>query len=190
MKISTGKGDAGQTGVGGGLRVDKDDVRVECLGEIDEFNSGIGLLRAWLGPEHRWQEDLQKVQTDMMEIMSHLATPGDMAKQNTRPHPEDGPRYLEMWSFELEKSLDEASDWFLLPGGNVASSQCHLVRTAVRRAERRLISLKKADPDCVLPYMLVYVNRLSDTLFLMARVLMQDEGVSEEKWKLFKPPAE
>jgi len=187
MKISTGRGDQGQTDIGGGARIDKDDIRIECMGDIDEFNSGIGLIRAYLDPDHPWQEGLQKVQTDMMELMSHIATPGEMAALNSRPPPTDGPRYLEMWSFELEKSLSESSDWFLLPGGSLVSAQCHVVRTQVRRAERKLLGLMKVDPACVQSYMLIYLNRLSDTLFLMARAEMQTAEIPEEKWKLFKP---
>jgi ATP:cob(I)alamin adenosyltransferase len=190
MKISTGTGDQGQTGTFGGGRVDKDDVRMECIGTIDECNSSLGLLRASLHPDHPWQKKLRQVQNDMMAMMSHIATPGVKAELNRRPHPTKGPDQLNRWNLELEESLREGTDWFLLPGGNQVSAQCHVIRTQVRRAERRLVSLRKSDPPCVRPYMLVYLNRLSDTLFLMARKEMQESGVPEERWKRFKNPVQ
>lgn len=186
MKISTGKGDKGQTGLFGGDRVDKDDARIECLGDIDEFNSTIGLLRSKLNPDHEWQDKLQRVQTEMMEMMSHIATPGAMREKNTGNRPTEGPRFCEMWSFELERGMDEASNWFLLPGGNEISSLCHTVRTQIRRAERRLTTLRKKDPVCVEEYMQRYLNRLSDTFFLLARLEIQNAGIAEEKWRKFK----
>lgn len=186
MTISTGRGDKGQTNTFGGGWIDKDDIRIECLGSIDEFNSTIGLLRAKLPDGHEWQQKLQKVQTDMMELMSHIATPSNQGLENTKHKPTDGPRFCESWSFELEKCMNEKSDWFLLPGGNEISALCHVIRTQVRRAERRLISLKKEDKECVEEYIQKYINRLSDTFFLMARQEMQNAGVKEEKWRRFR----
>lgn len=88
MKIYTKKGDAGKTGLYGGKRVFKDDIRVECYGTLDEANSTIGLLRAQLGLEHEWQTNLRKIQKDMMDMMSHLARPSDTKKINNNPMPE------------------------------------------------------------------------------------------------------
>lgn len=183
MKIYTRKGDKGTTGLFGGKRVDKDDVRVECIGTLDEVNSTIGLLRVTLGSEHEWQANLHKIQKDMMDMMSHLARPSDTKKINTNPIPEDGAEFCENWIDELESKMTSPSDYFLLPGGNEISALCHMVRTQMRRGERRLISLIKTDE--VHEAIPAYINRLSDLFFTLARAEMDKAGVAEEKWQLF-----
>jgi cob(I)alamin adenosyltransferase len=183
LKIYTKKGDKGTTGLFGGKRVSKDDVRVECFGTLDEVNSTIGLLRVKLGNDHDWQQNLQKIQKDLMDMMSHLATPSDTRKENTNPIPEDGAKFCEEWIDELEAKMSSPSDYFLLPGGNEVSALCHVARTQMRRGERRLVSLMKE--DAVHPAISAYVNRLSDLFFTMARAEMDKAGVAEEKWKLF-----
>ena len=85
MKICTKKGDAGTTDLFGGSRVPEDDVRVECLGDLDEANSTLCLLRVKLGPEHKWQPPLHKIQKELMDMMSHLARPSDVKKANSNP---------------------------------------------------------------------------------------------------------
>lgn len=183
MKIYTTKGDKGTTGLFGGSRVDKDDVRVECVGTLDEANSTIGLLRVTLGPTHDWQPNLQKIQKDLMDMMSHLARPSDAKKENKNPTPTDGAQFCETWIDELEAAMTSPSDYFLLPGGNEISALCHVARTQVRRGERRLISLHKV--DAVHEAIPAYINRLSDLFFTMARAEMDKAGVAEEKWQLF-----
>lgn len=183
MKIYTKKGDAGTTGLFGGSRVDKDDVRVECLGTLDEANSTIGVLRVQLGPAHEWQPGLHRIQKDLMDMMSHLARPSDAKKINTNPMPEDGAAFCETWIDELEAAMTSPSDYFLLPGGNEISAQCHVVRTQIRRGERRLVSLMKS--DAVHPAIPAYINRLSDLFFTLSRAEMDKAGVAEEKWQLF-----
>lgn len=183
MKIYTKKGDAGKTGLYGGKRVFKDDIRVECYGTLDEANSTIGLLRAQLGLEHEWQTNLRKIQKDMMDMMSHLARPSDTKKINNNPMPEDGADFCEQWIDELEGSMTTASDYFLLPGGNEVSALCHVVRTQIRRGERRLVSLMKEDE--VHEAIPAYINRLSDLFFTLARAEMDKNMVEEEKWQLF-----
>lgn len=183
MKIYTKKGDKGTTGLFGGSRVDKDDVRVECMGTLDEANSTIGLLRVKLGPEHSWQPNLQKIQKDMMDMMSHLARPSDAKKENKNPMPEDGAEFCETWIDNLESAMTSPSDYFLLPGGNEISALCHVVRTQIRRGERRLVSLRKTDE--VHEAIPAYINRLSDLFFTLARAEMDKAGVAEEKWQLF-----
>lgn len=183
MKIYTKKGDKGTTGLFGGSRVDKDDVRIECIGTLDEANSTIGLLRVNLGTEHEWQANLQKIQKDLMDMMSHLARPSDAKKINTNPMPEDGAEFCELWIDDLEQKMTSPSDYFLLPGGNEVSSLCHMARTQIRRGERRLVSLQKTDEvHSAIP---AYVNRLSDLFFTLARAEMDKAGVAEEKWQLF-----
>ena len=183
MKIYTKKGDKGTTGLFGGKRVDKDDVRVECIGTLDEVNSTIGLLRTKLGNEHPWQANLHKIQKDMMDMMSHLARPSDTKKVNTNPMPEDGAAFCEAWIDELEGAMTSPSDYFLLPGGNEISALCHVVRTQMRRGERTLVTLIKEDE--VHEAIPAYINRLSDLFFTMARAEMDKAGVAEEKWHLF-----
>jgi cob(I)alamin adenosyltransferase len=183
MKIYTKKGDTGTTGLFGGSRVPKDDPRVDCLGDLDEVNSTIGLLRVRLGPTHEWQSQLHRIQKDMMDMMSHLARPSDAKKINSNPMPEDGAAFCEGWIDELEAALTSPSDYFLLPGGNEVSALCHMVRTQMRRGERRLVSLMKVDTvHAAIP---AYINRLSDLFFTLARAEMDKAGVAEEKWKLF-----
>lgn len=194
MKIYTKKGDKGTTGLFGGKRVPKDDVRVECYGTLDEVNSTIGLLRVKLGPTHEWQAKLHKIQKDMMDMMSHLARPSDAKKVNTNPMPEDGALFCEEWIDALESNMSAPSDYFLLPGGNEISALCHMVRTQMRRGERRLVSLQREDE--VHEAIPAYINRLSDLFFTLARAEMDKAGVAEEKWQLFlykrfkKAPAE
>jgi cob(I)alamin adenosyltransferase len=183
MKIYTKKGDAGTTGLFGGQRVSKDDVRVECFGTLDEANSTLGLLRVKLGNEHPWQPQLHKIQKDLMDMMSHLARPSDAKKINPNPLPTDGAQFCEEWIDELESQMTSPSDYFLLPGGNEVSALCHVARTQMRRGERRLVSLMAV--DTVHPAIPAYINRLSDLFFTMARAEMDKAGVAEEKWQLF-----
>jgi len=183
MKIYTKKGDAGTTGLFGGQRVRKDDVRVECFGTLDEANSTLGLLRVKLGADHAWQPPLHRIQKDLMDMMSHLARPSNAKKINPNPLPADGAQFCEEWIDALETQMTSPSDYFLLPGGNEVSALCHVVRTQMRRGERRLVSLMAVDTvDPVIP---AYVNRLSDLFFTLARAEMDKAGVAEEKWQLF-----
>lgn len=183
MKIYTKKGDTGTTGLFGGKRVYKDDIRVECVGTFDEVNSTIGLLRVKLGNDHLWQTNLHKIQKDMMDMMSHLARPSDTKKVNTNPMPVDGATFCEAWIDELEAAMTSPSDYFILPGGNEISALCHVARTQMRRGERILVTLMKSDE--VHETIPAYINRLSDLFFTLARAEMDKAGVAEEKWQLF-----
>lgn len=183
MKIYTKKGDTGMTALFGGSRVYKDDVRVNCYGTFDEVNSSIGLLRAKLGTEHPWQNNLHRIQKDLMDIMSHLARPSDCKKDNPNPKPVDGAEFCELWIDQLEAEMSSSSDYFLLPGGNEISALCHVVRTQMRRGERLLVTLMRHDH--VDEYIASYINRLSDLFFILGRAEMDKAGVAEEKWQLF-----
>ena len=183
MKIYTKKGDQGTTAVFGGKRVSKDNSRVECVGTLDEVNSTIGLLRTKLGVDHPWQGNLHRIQKDLMDMMSHLARPSDCKKENTNPRPVDGAAFCEQWIDQLEAAMKTASDYFLLPGGNEISALCHVVRTQMRRGERRLVTLM--NEDAVEEYIPAYINRLSDLFFTLSRAEMDQAGVAEEKWQLF-----
>lgn len=185
MNIYTRKGDRGTTGVFAGKREDKDSPRIECNGTIDQANSTIGYLRAKLGPDHSWQSNLHKIQKDLMDMMSHLARPSNSRKDNPNPRPTDGSDFCEQWIDELESNMNQPSDYFLLPGGNEISALCHMIRTQMRTAERKLVTLYKEDPECVEEYVMSYINRLSDLFFTLARAEMDQHGVAEEKWNLF-----
>lgn len=183
MKIYTRKGDLGETSLFGGTRVLKDDVRVECYGTFDEANSTIGLLRAKLSSDHSWQANLHRIQRDMMAMMSLLATPSNSPKENTTQVPMDGAAFCEAWIDALEQENASPTEYFLLPGGNEISALCHVVRTQIRRSERRLVSLMKI--DTVHEAIPAYINRLSDLFFMLARVEMSKTGLEEERWKHF-----
>lgn len=186
-KIYTRSGDKGRTGLFDGSRVDKDDIRIECLGTIDEVNSTIGLLRSKLAMDHPWQLQLQTIQVELMDSMAHVATPSTAEnKYGTLPIQAD--KRLEAWMDEIEEKLTSPTDSFLLPGGNETSALCHMVRTQMRRAERRLITLNKQDP--VDPSILKFINRLSDLFFKLSREAMEDASVTEERWKLFQYKAQ
>ncbi len=182
MKIYTRTGDQGTTGLFGGGRVDKDDVRVECYGTFDEANSFIGLLRAALPCDHAWQAGLHEVQVMLMNAMSHLATPSDAAQPGTAPLPVGGAAFCERWIDELEADAGP-SRHFLLPGGTEISALCHVVRTQIRRGERRMVRLMK--DDAVHESVVTYVNRLSDLFFALARAELFRSGVEEERWRSF-----
>lgn len=182
MKIYTKGGDKGRTGIRGGQRVDKDDPRIEANGCLDELNSVIGIVRAHLQSDHEWHEPLYKIQYEMMQIMSQVATPSEKRAENPNQIDENLVVFCESLIDDLVSKMGQ-SDYFILPGGTLVSANLHLARTVARRAERRLWTLHKIDP---LPeIVLALVNRLSDLFFTMARYNMFEEGTDEEKWKLF-----
>ncbi|MBK5722400.1 cob(I)yrinic acid a,c-diamide adenosyltransferase [Dysgonomonas sp. Marseille-P4677] len=182
MKIYTRGGDKGKTGIFGGQRVDKDDVRIEANGTIDELNSSIGIVRAHLPKEHEWQPLLFKIQTEIMVVMSQVATPSDIRDQNSNNLDEGLDKLCEEY---MDKMTDKMgpSETFILPGGTIVSAHLQLARTIARRAERRLWTLNKQD-EVPAPIMR-FINRLSDLFFTMARYDMFMEGSIEERWKDF-----
>ena len=183
--ISTRTGDKGSTIIGGGERVSKTNIRIHCLGDLDEANSFLGLLRTKLTEEHDWQKPLQEIQTELMNLMGHIATPSSAKQSSTTPLPEEGAERMEAWMKTIEESLESTTEYFLLPGGTDISALCHVVRTVIRRAERSLVQLHEEDP--VDPSILIYVNRLSDLMFKLAREESHRSGVTEERWRLFQP---
>jgi cob(I)alamin adenosyltransferase len=178
MKIYTKTGDGGDTGLYGAGRVQKDDVRVEAYGEIDELNSTIGVARSeGLGP----MDDLaQRLQEQLFTVGAIVATPqGTKAAKTLAP-------IQESWVTEMELAIDgfdaqlPALQTFVLPGGTKASSALHLARTVCRRAERRAVPLMRNDK--IENIVVVYLNRLSDLLFTMARYANHLEGVKDIPW--------
>lgn len=183
MKIYTRGGDKGKTGIHGGERVDKDDIRIEANGTLDELNSLLGLIRALIGETHEWQDMLYHIQQSLMVVMSHVATPAAIRSRNPNVLPEELDVYCEKQIDNLTMLIKHPSTHFVLPGGTVVSAQCQVARTIARRAERRLWTLNRTDE--VPAEILRFINRLSDLLFMMARYEMDKEGTDEERWQAF-----
>jgi cob(I)alamin adenosyltransferase len=181
-RIYTRTGDKGTTGIHGGQRVEKDDIRIEANGCVDELNAGIGIVRSLLPPEHEWQETFLFIQQNLMVVMSHVATPSAIRSSNPNILPDNLAAFCEEIMDGLTVRLED-NGYFILPGGTQVSAQLQQVRTVARRAERRLWTLHKQDP---LPeIILTFVNRLSDLFFVMARFEMQHQNWPEEKWQAF-----
>ena len=174
-KIYTKTGDTGETGLFGGGRVPKDDPRVEAYGALDEANSALGLLAAELEPD--LGDTVRSVQRVLFDIGAELAspTPGRVAAV-----PPDAVTILEGRIDQWEMQLAPLRQ-FILPGGSPPAAVCHLARSLVRRAERRTVTLARAAP--VNPEILKYLNRLSDWLFVLARVLNQRRGIADVPWE-------
>lgn len=182
MKIYTRGGDKGKTGIHGGQRVDKDDIRIEANGCIDELNSMIGIVRSFLPREHEWQSLLFTIQSELMIVMSHVATPSSIRDRNPNELKESLAALCEEYIDNLTDKMGQSTS-FILPGGNAVSAHLQMARTIARRAERRLWTLNKQDevPETILRF----INRLSDLFFTMARFEMFNDGVGEEKWHDF-----
>lgn len=173
-KIYTRTGDDGTTGLGDGSRVAKDCARVDAFGTVDEANSAIGVVLAVASVPPDIRACLIDVQHDLFELGGELCIPGHNAV--TQAYVER----LESQLDDLNKDLPALKD-FILPGGGEAAAACHLARTVVRRAERRSNTL--ANNETVRPEVIQYLNRLSDLLFVVARVLSRIEAGEEVLWK-------
>ncbi len=173
-KIYTRTGDDGTTGLGDGRRVAKDDVRVEAYGAVDEANSAIGAVLAHPAVPESVRACLTEVQHDLFELGGELCIPGHAAISTA---------FIDRLESELDRHNEELPSLaeFILPGGGPAAAACHLARTIVRRAERRSKTL--ADLESVRPEVLGYLNRLSDLLFVFARVLARTESGEEVLWQ-------
>lgn len=182
MKIYTRSGDRGKTGIHGGQRVEKDNIRIEANGCLDELNSMLGVVRSYLPADHEYDKILFTIQSDMMVIMSQVATPSGIRDQNPNQLNNDIVSECESLIDTYIPKLED-NGFFVLPGGNHISSHLQLSRAIARRCERRLWTLNKEDR--VPAQILQYINRLSDLLFVMARYEMQTQGRFEEKWRHF-----
>ena len=172
-RIYTRTGDDGSTGLGDGSRIDKDSLRVEAIGSVDELNSAIGVLL--VNPlSESVQSTLIDVQHTLFDMGGELCIPGTTL-------------LTEVSVVTLEQALDALNadlqplKEFILPGGSSAAAACHLARAICRRCERRIHSLSKA--ESVNPVSLQYLNRLSDLLFVMARHLNKDAGMPDVLWQ-------
>jgi cob(I)alamin adenosyltransferase len=179
MKIYTRTGDDGTTGLIGGRRVSKADGRIDCYGTVDELNAAVGL--AAVAAEAGLASQLRAVQNDLFVLGSHLAAaPNDPGAAPSLPRLEDSMvRRLEAEIDAAEANLP-ALRQFILPGGGEASARLHLARTVCRRAERAAVALAAQAP--LPPVTLLYLNRLSDWLFVMARRANRDAGMEDVPW--------
>lgn len=181
VKIYTRNGDRGKTRLYSGEPVAKDAVRVEAYGTVDEVTATIGLLRAEVGREHPWGECLLEIQRNLMNCMAHLATVPGGRKGPDVPLPVEATLAVETWIDGIEETLGAPSRHFLLPGVNRLDGLCHMIRTQLRRAERRIVALDRESP--VDPSILAYINRLSDLFYALSREAVGVSG--EEIWGRF-----
>jgi cob(I)alamin adenosyltransferase len=181
MKIYTRTGDQGDTGLFGGGRVPKDHPRVAAYGDVDELNSALGLVRATAGEEF-FDELLVTVQRDLFSIGGQLATPDPERVRKALEKAALSPARIG----EFERIMDEADQTlpplraFVLPAGTRIAAALHLARTVCRRAERSVVHL--AHDEDVPQLFLVYLNRLSDLLFTLARLANHRDGVADVTW--------
>lgn len=179
MKIYTKTGDEGNTGLFGGKRLPKDDLRIEAYGTVDELNSHIGLLRDQ-------QACAEQIET-LLEIQDRLFTMGSLLAADPEKSNLKLPQLHESDILRLENEIDKMNDLlpemrsFVLPGGHQAVSFCHIARCVCRRAERRVVTLAQiAQID---PLIIKYLNRLSDFLFVLSRMLSHKLNATETPWK-------
>ena len=178
MKIYTKTGDTGETSLFGNTRVSKGDPRVDAYGEVDELNAALGAARA-AGLDADLTAVLEAIQKELFAIGARLADPSHrISTRVAKVEVVDAQiARLETTIDRLDGELPELRR-FILPGGSPGGSLLHLARTICRRAERRVVSL----PDPVEPVVVVYLNRLSDLLFVMARAANHRSGVTETEW--------
>ena len=173
-RIYTRTGDDGTTGLGDGSRVPKDCMRIEAIGSVDETNSAVGAVLAVPGLPGAVSACLNEVQHDLFDLGGELSIPGHTV-------------ITEEHALRLEQALDAFNaalpplKEFILPGGGPATASCHLARATARRAERHLWSLART--EAVGPAATAYLNRLSDLLFVLARVLVRHERGTEVLWR-------
>ena len=173
-KIYTRTGDDGTTGLGDGTRVAKEHARIEAIGAVDEANSAIGVVLAVANIPTDIATLLGEVQHDLFDLGGELATPGMQLIEAEH-------------TARIEQAIDRYNEHlptlkeFILPSGGPATSACHLARAIVRRAERCTWTLARNEP--IAPEVMRYLNRLSDMLFVLARVLARHENGAEVMWK-------
>ena len=177
-KIYTRTGDSGSTGLGDGTRVPKTSYRVIAYGTTDELNSAIGMVIAGDVPIEI-ANVLTEVQHHLFDLGGELCIPGHVVLS------EEHVNWLERQLDRLNENLPALKD-FILPGGSPAAASCHLARTVCRRAERCVIEL--GEEEALPPQSIAYLNRLSDLLFVIARVLARENGGSEVLWQSNRPP--
>ena len=179
-KVYTRTGDKGETSLVGGVTIKKSDIRLEAYGTVDELSAHLGMLVAMM--EQGEERDLViRVQNNLFNVCTHLATDQSQTPLYPSAHLADGEiELLEERIDKLMKALPERQG-FILPGGTPTAAQAHICRTVCRRAERRIAAL--AEVAQIGPEMQQYVNRLSDYLFVLAKIINFNAGVSEIVWQ-------
>ena len=172
-KIYTKTGDSGSTGLADGSRADKDSLRISVIGDVDELNSLLGLLAA-----QNIDELIKTILLDIQHVLFDLG--GELAIPDSEMVTEAHVEYLEKIIDEYNASLPPLKE-FILPGGSVPAAVCHTARAVCRRAERQLVALSKE--ISVNEISLMFLNRLSDLLFVFARTLARSEGGEEIYWQ-------
>jgi len=187
-KVYTRRGDTGQTSLVGGVRISKTDIRLEAYGTIDELSSHLGLLAAMMEEQTEHQETFRqlreciiRIQNTLFNVGTHLAT--DQSQTPLYPSaqlPDGETQWLEQAIDTMNEQLP-GPQGFVLPGGNTVAAQAHVCRTVCRRAERHIAAL--AQTAIVAPEIMQYVNRLSDYLFILAKIINFNTGHSEIIWE-------
>ena len=173
-KVYTRRGDKGMTDLVGGIRISKTDIRLEAYGTIDELSSHLGLLVAMMSLEEEERAVVLRVQNNLFNIGTHLATDQSQTPLYASARlPEGETALLEQRIDAINAALPQPQG-FVLPGGTMAAAQCHVCRTVCRRAERRIVELRQQHPvdhsiEC-------YINRLSDFLFVLSRHTVLSQG--------------
>ena len=170
-KIYTRTGDDGTTGMADGSRIEKDDLLVQAIGEVDELNSQLAVLACHA--TESFTGSIKTIQNELFNVGAELSMSVAMVKQE---HID----WLEQSLDELNRDLTPLKE-FILPGGGLAASHCHVARAICRRAERTLVSLDKQ--KALNKHLKAYINRLSDYLFVLARAISKQEGASEVYWQ-------
>lgn len=186
-RIYTRTGDDGSTGLVSGARISKASLRVQAYGDVDEANAAIGLAICAAsdprrsGPQHvRLARELRAIQNDLFDLGADLATPPEAERAGAL-------RIIESQTARLEHLIDDFNESlqplrsFVLPGGSPLAAALHLARTITRRAERSAVALMQSEPTGVNPEAVKYLNRLSDLLFVLARIA-NDDGAADELW--------
>ena len=181
-KIYTRTGDGGTTGLAAGPRRSKADLRLEAIGDVDETNASVGLVRQHTAAHPEIDAMLSRIQNDLFDLGADLATPEDGKPLGYEPL-----RIVAAQTKRLEADIDalnahlEPLRSFILPGGSAAAAALHLARTVARRAERAMVALAGKPGETVSPEALKYINRVSDFLFVAARAV-NDNGKTDVLW--------
>lgn len=178
MKIYTKTGDKGQTSLIGGTRVPKDDIRIEAYGTVDELNSWLGVIRDSVNESHTRQL-IVEIQNKLFTIGSHLASDPEKSRMKLPEITDEHVAVLEKEMDAIDSAVPPMKN-FVLPGGHLTVSYCHVARCVCRRAERCVIHLAGTAP--VEEVIVRYLNRLSDYLFMLSRKLTMDLGAEEIPW--------
>jgi len=180
MKIYTKTGDDGKTGLFHGPRVSKDDARIEAYGTVDELNAVLGAVRG-AGVATDIDQQLESIQRELFSIGGELASP-DPDRHQLRVITEEHVAGLEQW-IDLHEATLPPLQFFILPAGTLTTGLLHTARAVCRRAERRVVTLASLEDTAVSSDLVIYLNRLSDLLFVLARVHNQRSGLSDTAWQ-------